>query len=282
MPSTSVEIRPGDLVQLVSSTNKTYLVKLKIGQVFQTHLGTIKHDEIIGTAWGDVIRTHQGSPYYVLQPGLYDLLLETRRNTQIMYPKDIGYTLIRMGIAPGQHVLEAGTGSGALTTALAWTVGPGGRVTTYDMRPQMQQLARRNLERAGLLDRVIFREGDIAAGFMEENVDALFLDVPTPHDYLVQAYAALKYGGSIGFILPTTNQIERLLPALHPSGFAFIEILELMLRFYKPIAARLRPTDRMVAHTGYLIFARKVHPLPPIDHHQDLTDLDNTPLKETE
>ena len=258
MSAVKSNTQEGDLVQLVSPTNKVFLFTLKTGGQFQSHRGTIKHAELIGQPWGALVHTHQGDPYYLIQPSLHTLLMETKRNTQIMFPKDIGYALIMLGIGPGQHVLEAGTGSGALTTALAWMVGPEGRVTSYDNRPEMQNLARRNLERAGLLERVTFVQADILTGFAERDVDAMFLDLTNPYEYLPQAHAALKNGGGIGFILPTTNQIERLLALLHPNGFAVIEVLELMLRFYKAVPARLRPTGRMVAHTGYLIFARKV------------------------
>ena len=141
-------------------------------------------------------------------------------------------------------------------------MGPGGRVTTYEVRPEMQKLAQKNLARVGFEDRVIFKLRDIAEGFDEENVDAVFLDVPNPEDYIAQTRAALKTGGYLGCILPTVNQISRLILALKKNSFAFIEVCEILLRYYKTIPQRLRPTDRMVAHTGYLIFARPIIPIP--------------------
>jgi len=183
-------------------------------------------------------------------------LRETRRNTQILYPKEIGFILVTMGIGPGQHVLEAGTGSGALTTAFAYAVGDEGHVTTYEARPEMQEVAISNLERLELSDRVTFKLRNIEEGFDETGADALFLDVPNPYDYMQQVRKALKAGGFFGSILPTTNQVSRLLNELRRNNFAFIEVLEIMLRYYKAEPERLRPTDRMVAHTGYLIFAR--------------------------
>ena len=192
----------------------------------------------------------------LLQPSLADILIETRRNTQIMYPKDIGFILITMGIGPGKHVLEAGTGSGSLTTALAFATGQEGKVVSYDTKPEIQRLAQRNLERAGLSGRGSFKTRDIIDGFDEIDMDALFLDVPNPYDYLAQARAALKPGGFLGSILPTTNQVSLLLIALKREGYGFIDVCEVILRYYKPVPERLRPTDRMVAHTGYLIFAR--------------------------
>jgi tRNA (adenine57-N1/adenine58-N1)-methyltransferase catalytic subunit len=250
----------GDLCQLVSPTNKVFIIRLEAGGELHTHRGILRHDDVIDKPWGSRVHTHTGGIYFMLPPSLSDLLRETKRNTQIMYPKDIGLLLVTMGIGPGKHVLEAGTGSGALTTALAWSVGPQGRVTSYDIRPEMQNLARKNLERVGLAERVTFKNRDIAEGFDERGVDALFLDLPNPYDYLEQVRQSLKPGGFFGTILPTTNQVTRLLGAFYQHHFAFADVCEVMLRYYKPVAERFRPTDRMVAHTGFLIFARPMLP----------------------
>jgi tRNA (adenine57-N1/adenine58-N1)-methyltransferase catalytic subunit len=248
--------KEGDLIQLVSPTNKVYLVRLVAGGQLHTHRGVVNFDPMIGIPWGSQIYTHTGSLYYLLQPSLADILRETKRNTQIMYPKDIGFVLVTMGIGPGTQVLEAGTGSGAFTTALAWAVGPQGHVYSYDIRPEMQNLAHKNLERLGLLERVTLKVRDIAEGFDEQGVDALFLDLPNPYEYMHQVRQALKSGGYFGSILPTTNQVSRLIYVFHSNGFAFVDVCEIILRYYKPVADRLRPVDRMVAHTGFLIFAR--------------------------
>ena len=250
----------GDLVQLVSPSNKVFIFRLAIGGQLQTHRGIISFDELIGLPWGSEVFSHLGSSFILLQPGLVDLLKETRRNTQIMYPKDIGFILITMGIGPGAHVIEAGTGSGAFTTALAWAVGPYGRINSYEKRLEMQQLARKNLDRLGLLDRVNLRLKDIGEGFEENDADALFLDLPNPYDYIQQVRQVLKPGGYFGCILPTTNQVSRLLNALNQFNFAFIDVCEILLRYYKPVSDRFRPTDRMIAHTGYLVFARPMLP----------------------
>jgi tRNA (adenine57-N1/adenine58-N1)-methyltransferase len=255
----------GDLVQLVSPSNKVYFVHLFTGRKLQTHRGTLHFDDLIGLPWGSEVQSHNGSIFYLFRPAISDLLKETPRNTQIMYPKDIGYTLIKMGIGPGTRVIEAGTGSGALTTALAWAVGSSGKVYSYEMREEMQNLARKNLRRIGLSDRVVLKLGNIGDGFEEEDVDALFLDIPNPYDYLHCVKQTLSPGGSFGCILPTMNQVERLLRALSQNNFVSLDVCEIMLRYYKPVANRLRPTDRMVAHTGYLIYSR---PIIPIEERQ--------------
>jgi tRNA (adenine57-N1/adenine58-N1)-methyltransferase len=163
-----------------------------------------------------------------------------------------------MSIGPGQRVMEAGTGSGSMTIALAYAVGPQGWVISYEVRPDIQNLARKNLERLGLDSRVDFKLADIADGFTETDVDAVFLDLPNPWDYVAQVRAALKPGGFFCGLLPTFNQVAQLLQSLRREHFAFVEVCELLLRYYKPEPARLRPTDRMVAHTGFLIFGRRV------------------------
>lgn len=259
----------GDLVQLVGLRHKHFIFNVTPGAEFGTHRGIIRHDDLIGLPWGSQVFSHMGSPFFLLQPSLADVLNELPRNTQILYPKDIGFILVTMGVGAGQRVMEAGTGSGSMSTALAFAVGPTGQVVSYEQRPEMQNLARKNLQRLGLEERVELKLGNIADGFDENNVDAFFLDVPNPYDYIGQVRAALKPGGFFSSILPTFNQVEKLLYALRRHQFAFIEVCEVLLRHYKPEPSRLRPTDRMVAHTGFLIFARR------IDLSQDprLTDL---------
>ena len=252
--------QPGDLALLVGLRHKHFIFPLIPGGSFHTHRGILYHDELIDKPWGSQVFSHQGSPFFILQPSLADLLVDLKRSTQIMYPKDIGFILTSLSVVPGQTVLEAGTGSGSMTVALAYAVGPQGRVVSYERRPEFQALARKNLERLGLDARVDFKLGDIADGFTETNVDALFLDVPNPWDYIRQVRSALKPGGFFCNLVPTFNQVEKLLYSLRREHFAFIEVCELLMRYYKPEPTRLRPTDRMIAHTGYLIFARRIEP----------------------
>ena len=178
--------QPGDLALLVGLRHKHFIFPLVPGGSFHTHRGILYHDELIGKPWGSQVFSHQGSPFFMLQPSLADLLVDLKRSTQIMYPKDIGFILTSMSVGPGQTVLEAGTGSGSMTVALAYAVGPQGKVVTYERRPEFQQLAHKNLERLGLDERVDFKTGDIADGFTETNADALFLDLPNPWDYIRQ------------------------------------------------------------------------------------------------
>lgn len=254
----STRTQAGDIVQLVGLRHKHFIFPLSEGSSFHTHRGIVKHDDMIGLPWGSQVFSHLGSPFFVLQPALGDVLIDLPRNTQILYPKDIGFILVTMGIGEGQRVMEAGTGSGSMTIAMAYAVGSVGKVISYERRPEMQQLARKNLTRLGLDERVDFKLGEIADGFEETDVDAFFLDVINPHDYIEQVRAALKPGGFFCSLVPTVNQVSMLLFALRRQKFAFIEVCEVLLRYYKPEPSRLRPTDRMVAHTGFLVFARRI------------------------
>lgn len=253
--------RSGDLALLVGGDRKPFIVRLEPGSQLHTHRGVVAHDELIGTPWGAQLSTHLGYRFLLLRPSVDDLVRNLKRNTQIIYPKDAGYILMKMGVGPGYRVVEAGTGSGGLTLVLARAVSPTGRVYSYEVRPEMQQLARRNLEQLSLSQFVEFKQRDIAEGFDERDIDALFLDLPIPWKYLRQARTALSGGGFFGCILPTTNQVSRLIRALEGANFGLIEVEELLLRPYKAVPTRLRPMDRMVAHTGYLVFARTFIPL---------------------
>ena len=252
--------RSGDIAQLVGLTHKHFIFSLKEGGDFQTHRGVLKHDDLIGKPWGSQVFSHMGAPFFLLQPSIADILRDLPRATQILYPKDIGYMLVMMGIAPGQFVMEAGTGSGSMTIAMATAVGPEGRVVSYEQKQDTQNLARKNLERVNLASRVDFKLRDIQEGFDETDADAFFLDVQNPFDYLSHVRTALKPGGFFGTLIPTFNQVEKTLYALKKNNFAFIEVCEIILRHYKSDPARIRPTDRMVAHTGFLLFARKIEP----------------------
>lgn len=251
-------VKEGDLVQLHGSTYKNHILAMKAGEVFMTHRGVIKHDDIIGQPWGARLESHSGHPFFVLQPGITDLVQAIKRTTQIMYPKDIGYIVLRLGVGPGKRVLECGGGSGGLTTVLAFLIGDTGRVYSYERNPEAQQLARKNLRLFGLDQHVDFKLGDADQGFEERYLDAIFLDLPNPYDYLEQVSTSLKAGGQFATLLPTINQVELTLRALSHSNFAFIDVCEILLRHYKSDWGRLRPVDRMVAHTGYLIFARSI------------------------
>lgn len=249
-------LEPGQLVMLLNAKDKRYFVSAQEGQVMHTNEGILHLDEVRAAGWGQQVLTHKGYPFTVMRPTLYDLIKSVKRRTQIIYPKEIGYIAMKLGIGPGCRIVEAGCGSGGLTTALAWLVGDTGKVYTYERREEFYTLCRQNLERIGLAHRVEQFHHDIAEGFHPHAADALFLDVREPCDYIRHIPNAVVPGAPIGFLLPTTNQVQDLLKAMEGGPFRQIEVLEIFLRHYKPVPERLRPDDRMVAHTGFLVFAR--------------------------
>ncbi len=254
-------IKEGELVLFCTEEGRSYLVEVG-KRNFQTHRDSFALEELIGKPFGTVITGKRGERAFVLRPTVYDFLMKLRRVTQIIYPKDIGYILLRLDVGPGKTVLECGTGSGSLLIAFAHAVGESGRVITYEKEERFQKVARENLSRFGLAERVIFK-GEAQESFEEEEeADAVFLDLKTPWDLLPAAWKALKGGAPLGVLLPTANQVSETLKALEKLPFAGTEVLEILIRFYKTNPERFRPEDRMVGHTAYLLFTRKIKEVP--------------------
>ncbi|MFQ5945964.1 MAG: tRNA (adenine-N1)-methyltransferase [Anaerolineae bacterium] len=258
----SPPLKEGDLVLLLDGRGTRHIVQLSSAASFHSNRGRVDHDSLIGQTAGRQLTTHLGEPFWVLRPSLHDLILDVRRKSQIVYPKESGYILLKLSVRSGSRVVEAGSGSGALTIALAQAVAPDGQVTSYEIREDMLARARANVERLGLEGVVTFKQRDIAEGFEETEADALFLDVRSPHHFLTQAKAALAPGGFLGAVVPTANQVSSLLAGLEKEGFVDLEASEILLRSYKTVPARLRPEDRMVGHTGYLVFGRPLVSMP--------------------
>lgn len=247
----------GELVIIVTPKGKRSLRRVEENQDMHTHDGILRMADVAVAPFGSEVLTSMGVPYRLQRPTLYDLVKGVKRQTQILYPKDIGFICMKLGVGPDRTIIEAGTGSGSLTVALSWFAGPTGRVHTFEAREEFHKLARRNLQWAGLGDNVTMHCQDIADGFGDvRNADALFLDVRTPWEYVHHIPQAVCPGAALAFLLPTVDQVSQLLLSLEQGPFAEVEVCEMLVRYWKPIADRLRPEDRMVAHTGFLIFAR--------------------------
>ena len=246
----------GSLVLLVTPKGKRYIKRLVSGEAWHSQDGIVTAEAVAALNFGDTVTTSMGRPIQVQDVTLQDLLKGIKRQTQIIYPKDVAYICMRLGAGPGRTICEAGCGSGGLTLALSWFCGPTGRVISHDAREEFAKLARRNLDWAGVGENVEINVRDVAEGFCAANADALFLDVRTPWDYLDNAVKAIRPGAMLGFLLPTAIQVGELLKGLERGPFDNIEVQELLLRDWKPLADRLRPNDRMIAHTGFLVFCR--------------------------
>ena len=248
----------GDLALLLTGGGKRHLLRLQPGYHFHSHLGRIRHDDLLQLPYGTTVFSHLGHALLLLEPSLADRITRIKRSTQIIYPKDAAMIVQRLSLRAGSRVIEAGTGSGGLTIALAWAIAPSGRVFTYEIRDDHFKIARNNLEKVGLLPYVEMHLGSILDGFHQTDADALVLDVRTPWIFLEHAQAALRPGGFFAALVPTTNQVSELLTAMESASFADIEVEEILVRKYKPVPDRLRPDDSMVGHTGFIISARPV------------------------
>jgi len=252
-----MKVKKGDDVLLLLKDGSSYLIKTGEG-VKMTHRGNIDLSKVVGKEYGSVGRTSTGEEYYILVPGIVDYIFKIRRKTQIVYPKDAAFIIMMLDIKEGDRVIDAGLGSGALCMAFARYVGSCGKVYAYERREDFIRLAKENLKRFGVLERVEIKHRDIKEGFDEKEVDAVMIDVNDSWNYIHHARDSLKGGGRIGIICPTVNQVEKVLEALESGGFINLQVWENLFRMYKPVPKRLRPVDRMVAHTAYLVFATKV------------------------
>ncbi len=252
----------GQLVMLISPKGKRYVRVFDPQDQLHCNEGVLEMSAVAAAGFGGLAVTHVGQPFRVVRPTTYDLIkYGIKRQTQILYPKEVGYILVRLGVGAGTRIIEAGSGSGGLTVALSHAVGEKGHVYTYERRPEFAKLVRQNLTRCGLGENVEQFEGDVADGFQQNDVDALFLDVRDPWNHVQTVANAVRPGAPVCFLVPVVNQISKLLEALEVAPFDDIEVVEILVRRWKPVPDRLRPEDRMVAHTGFLIFARQQEPL---------------------
>jgi len=251
------EIHEGDDVLLYLDRKRTYLVKVEKGKSFHTHKGFVQLDELIGKQYGTRIASSMRVEFIALKPTLQDHIFKMQRKTQITYPKDIALILMFSDAGPGSRIVEAGTGTGALTTALAYHIQPSGHVHSYEVRQEFVDLALKNLKRAGLSDHVTVKNKDITEGIDETDVDAVVLDMATPWLVVSHAYAALKGSGIILSFSPTIDQVVKTVEALKENGFVAIETVECLMRGMQVERGKTRPQTLMTAHTGYITYARK-------------------------
>jgi tRNA (adenine57-N1/adenine58-N1)-methyltransferase len=251
------KIAEGSYVLLYVKQRKTYMVKVEAGKSFHTHRGYVKFDDLIGKEYGSPIVSSLGFKFLALKPLLRDYVMKSARQTQITYPKDIALMTMFSGIGPGSRVVEAGTGTGALTMSLAFYVRPRGRVYSYEIREEFSEIAKKNLKRAGLEGVVELKNKDITMGIDEMGVDAVILDLATPWTVVPHAYVALKPSGMIVSFSPTVDQIINTTEALNDHGFVDAETIECLMRGMQVERGKTRPQTLMTAHTGYITFARK-------------------------
>lgn len=256
----SAPFEAGERIMFIDQRDRTYLVKLHVGGTFHTHSGSLAHDLVLGRDQGARFETSGGMVLMAFRPRFADYVLKMPRTAQVVYPKDLGPILVHADIYPGARVLEAGTGSGALTIALCRATGPEGQVVSYELRPEHLERAVSNIEGffGKVPDWLDLREGDlggvVGAG---ERFDRAVLDLPEPWAALGTLAAALEPGGVFAAYLPTTGQVQQLVLALHEGGFHHEETFETLHRSWHVTERSVRPDHRMVAHTGFLTVGRR-------------------------
>jgi tRNA (adenine57-N1/adenine58-N1)-methyltransferase catalytic subunit len=253
-PVPSGPVLPGERVMLVDAKDRRYLLTLAAGATFHTHAGAVAHDDVIGLEEGSTVTGSTGRRYLMVRPTLADAIVKMPRGAQVIYPKDLGAILLAADVGPGQRVLEAGVGSGALSMAL---LRAGASVVGYELRDDFAARARANV--AAYLGpdpdyRVESR--DVTEGIDEVGLDRILLDMPEPWRVLRHAAAALRPGGILLAYLPTINQTAELRRTMDEGPWGLAVTSEVLHRTWHVEARSVRPDHRMVAHTGFLTWAR--------------------------
>ena len=252
---------PGDRVQLTDPKGRMHTVVLEPGKAFHTHRGAIAHDDLIGAPEGSVVFSTANTGYLAFRPLLADFVLSMPRGAQVIYPKDAAQIVGFGDIGPGMRVLEAGAGSGALTCSLLRAVGAGGSVTSYERREDFADVARANVGAFFGADPANWslRLGDLAEHPAEEVVDRVVLDMLEPWAVLPTVAAALRPGGVLVGYVATTTQLSTYVEALREQGvWTEPHAWETLLRPWHAVGLAVRPEHRMVAHTAFLVTARRL------------------------
>ncbi|GAA5181120.1 tRNA (adenine-N1)-methyltransferase [Rugosimonospora acidiphila] len=265
-PSTATARRgpfqPGDRVQLTDPKGRLHTLVLEPGRVYHTHRGGLAHDDLIGAPEGSVVSSSGGTAYLALRPLLADYVLSMPRGAQVIYPKDAAQIVAMGDVFPGARVLEAGAGSGALACSLLRAVGEHGELISYELRPDFAEIAQRNVtaffgQRPGNWE---LRTGDVA-DCQDTGFDRIILDMLAPWEMLDLVSRALVPGGVFIGYVATTPQLSDLVEGLREQGgFTEPRAWESLIRDWHAEGLAVRPDHRMIAHTAFLVSARRLAP----------------------
>jgi len=274
--------RAGDRVQLTGPKGRMNTITLEPGKLFHSHRGVLEHDAIIGLPDGSVVVNNAGVEHLALRPLLTDFVMSMPRGAAIVYPKDAAQILALADIFPGATVVEAGVGSGALSLWLLRAIGPEGRLLSFERREEFADVARANA--------ATFLGGDpanwtLTVGDLQDtlpqavepgSVDRVVLDMLAPWETLDAVTAALKPGGVVICYVATVTQLSRVAEAIRASGdYTHPQSSETMVRGWHVEGLAVRPDHRMIAHTGFLITARRLAPgtvLPELKRRPSKSD----------
>ena len=267
MPINSGYFAAGDRIQLTDNKGRQYSFTIQSGKEFHTHQGFLKHDDLIGTPEGSLVSitstTGIEQKFMAFKPLLNDYVLTMPRGATIVYPKDAAMIVGFADIFPGARVLEAGVGSGALTLSLIRAVGDTGLVHSVERREEFAANAKANVEHyfKGLPNTWTLTVASLQDLDFSENYDRVILDMLAPWECVNQAAKVLVPGGVYMAYVATTTQLSNVAEALKTDGrFTEPESFESMVRPWHHEGLAVRPEHRMIAHTGFLISARRIAP----------------------
>ncbi|MBM3710755.1 MAG: tRNA (adenine-N1)-methyltransferase [Actinobacteria bacterium] len=253
--------KEGDRVQLTDSKGKMYSLYLSKGGQWHSHKGWINHDSIIGVSEGTTLLSSSGTQYQAMRPLLNDYLLSMPRGATIIYPKDSAVIVGYADIFPGAKVLEAGAGSGALSISLLRAIGQNGQLTSYEARDEFLENAKSNVKNyfGELPNAWKLIHGRVEEAQFSGQFDRVIFDMLAPWDCLESAFQALIPGGVLCCYVATTTQLSKTAEALKARGdFSEPESFETLLRSWHHEGLAVRPMHSMNAHTGFLLFTRKL------------------------
>lgn len=250
----------GDLVLLIDAKDRRRMITLSSGKQYFTHHGAIDHDLLIGSEQGRIVRTPNGTPYLALKPLLRDFVLSMPRGAAVIYPKDASLIIGYADLYPGARVLEAGVGSGALSASILRAVGTTGSLVSYERRADFAEIAQSNVQKfLGFQPQNWQVHVDDLLANDQSGFTHVFLDMLEPWLVLDIASKAMTGGGVLMAYVATTTQLSSMVEAIRESGnFTEPEPLELILRNWHSEGLAVRPVHRMIGHTGFLIFARRM------------------------
>ncbi len=261
-------LQAGEPVTFVDGRGREYWDVLAVGGQSDVRGDLVAHDEVIGLPDGGLVKSRKQRLFRVLSSTLVQTVQHMPKPASLVWPKDAALLVTWGDVRPGSFVIEGGLGSGALTMALLRAVGPTGRVVTYEVREDTSRRAVKNIRLVhGEAPNHEVRLRSLYDGIEERGADTVALDVPEPWLALPHAAAALRNGGVFAAYVVGTTQLQRLAVAIeHIDCFAMVECMECLLRPWAVSAQSVRPELQMIAHTGFLLFARRTAAEPrPLD-----------------
>lgn len=259
-------LRDGDSILFIDRKQRQYLRTIRAGKKVNVRGAAFAAEDLIGMTEGTIVRSSTGEYLQVFRPTYAQLIPNLPRQAQVIYPKDIGTILMWGDIHPGAHVIEVGVGPGATSMAMLRMIGPTGTLTTYELREEFATMARGNVARFhGDAPNWTIKIRDAYEGFDETGIDRMMVDLSEPWRVVPHAARALRAGGVFVGFTPTVLQLKQLVDELRATSFAQVEVLESLQRGWHIKDRSVRPEHRMVAHSGFLVIARRlaVESAPP-------------------